>query len=337
MKPVLNIIGLLVTVVLTALVVGCGKESGSSSDKPQLAFVTNVVADFWTIASKGVADAAEEHGVEVDVRMPKDLTDQKNIVEDMLIRGVKGIAISPRDPDNQTGFLNDVAKRTLLITHDSDAPDSDRLCFVGVDNYKAGRMCGELVKEALPDGGSLVIFVGFTEQDNARRRRQGLIDELLGRSYDPSRYDETGQVLEGGGYQILDTLTDQGDPAKAKANVEDTLSRHPDLDCVVGLFAYNPPACLEALKQAGKLGEMKIVGFDEMDATLQGIKDGHIHGTVVQDPYRYGSESVRILAALVQGDRSVLPDGGFLEVPARKIVASGVDAFWTDLKEKMGK
>lgn len=320
--------------LLAALPVSCDRQR---SDRPHVAFVTNMAADFWTIASKGVADAAREFDVEADFRVPQNPSDQKNILEDLLVKGVDGIAVSPRDPDNQTGFLNEVAQKTRLICHDSDAPESARLCFVGVDNYRAGRLCGELVKEALPDGGRIVIFVGRIEQDNARRRRQGLIDELLGRSYDPTRYDEPGAVLSGRGFEILDTLTDQGDLLKAKANVEDSLSRHADLAGMVGLFAYNTPVILEVLKQSGRLGEIAVAGFDEDEATLRGIRDGFVRGTVVQDPYRYGYESVRILAALARGDESVLPEGGFLEIPARKITRDNVEAFWEDLRAKLGK
>ncbi len=76
---------------------------------------------------------------------------------------------------------------------------------------------------------------------------------------------------------------------------------------MVGLFAYNVPACLTAVREAGKLDSIKIVAFDEDDATLQGIIDGEIHGTICQQPYEYGRQSVEILAALARGDRSVLP------------------------------
>ena len=53
--------------------------------------------------------------------------------------------------------------------------------YVGMDNYRAGRMAGALVKEALPEGGNVVIFIGRLEQDNSKRRRQGTIDEILDR------------------------------------------------------------------------------------------------------------------------------------------------------------
>ena len=70
--------------------------------------------------------------------------------------------------------------------------------------------------------------------------------------------------------------------------------------CMVGLFTYNPPLCMEALKQAGKLGQVKVVAFDEAPETLEGIKDGTVHGTVVQNPFEYGRQSVQVLRELVK-------------------------------------
>lgn len=344
MKPTMRAVlqGIALALVLAAGI-GCGRQASepgteSGSRKPRLAYVTNGIASFWVIAEAGARTGASESGAEVDVRMPAEgITDQKRIVEDLLVRGIDGIAISPIDPVNQAQQINDAARQAVLITHDSDAPGTRRLCYVGMDNYKAGRMCGELVKEAMPGGGTVMIFIGRLEQDNARRRRQGLIDELLDRSHDAERYDPPESILNNGRYNILGTLTDQFDRAKAKANAEDTIARHPDLGCMVGLFAYNPPLCVDVLKQAGKLGKVKIVAFDEPEETLQAIKDGHIYGTVVQNPFEYGRRSVQILAGLVRGDRAVLPKDGFLDIPARKILRNNVDVFWNELKQQMAQ
>lgn len=117
--------------------------------------------------------------------------------------------MSPINPDNQTDMLNQVASATNVITHDSDAPDSKRLAYIGIDNYEAGRMCGQPVKEALPEGGNLMILIGRMEQDNSRKRRQGVID-VMDRSHDSSRFDPPGEVIEGEKYTILGTLTDEG-------------------------------------------------------------------------------------------------------------------------------
>lgn len=326
------------TLAALALLAACNKTSDVAAKKPRYAFVTNCVVPFWTIAKVGAQKAAAELGVDVVVEMPTSGIDaQKQILEDLITRGVDGIAVSPIDPANQTALLDSLAAKTNLITHDSDAPNSKRVAFVGMDNYDAGRMAGKLIKEALPSGGKIMLFVGRLEQDNGRLRRQGILDEVLGRAPDNQRFDPPEAAPEAHGYKFLGTRLDQSDIATAKANAADALTAHADLDLMVGLFAHNAPAIVEALRQAGKLGKVKVVGFDEDDGTLQGIVDGHVFGTVVQDPYNYGYRSVQVLHALRAGDKSVVPANQRVEVGARVVKRGEVDAFWADLKQKTGK
>lgn len=341
-------LGLVLAAIVATIAAGCSPKSGeggesasSGSDTIRVAYVTNGVDPFWTIAEAGAKAGGQEFGVEVEVLMPpKGLVDQKRMVETLLSNGSDGIAISPIDAANQVQMINEAAKVTNVITQDSDAPDSDRLCFVGMDNYKAGRQAGVLVKEALPQGGEIMIFVGRLEQLNSQQRRQGVIDELLGRPEQVSgpdmKFDAADAPLEGNGFKILGTRTDNFDYAKAKSNAEDAIAAFAGLDAMVGLFAYNIPNCLEAVKSAGKLGEIKLISFDEQDGTLKGIQDGHVQGTVSQQPYYYGYDSVRILAALARGDESVLPENGFFEVPSVVVRKDNVDEFWAELKELRG-
>lgn len=328
----------LIGLILISGLSGCGKAPEKESTRPRIAYMGNAIAPFWSIAEKGARDAGAKFGVDVDVRMPQNgAADQKRMVEELLARGVDGIALSPADPPNQLDLMRIIAKQTNLITQDSDAPESPRLCFVGMDNYQAGRLCGRMIKEAMPQGGSVMFFVGRAGQLNGKQRRQGATDELLGRPADKPGDDAPEMRLKGDKYTILGTRTDEVDFAKAKANAQDALTRHPDLGCMVGLFSYNTPKILEAVKEAGKLGAVKIVGFDEEDDTLRGVRDGSIYATIVQSPYRYGYESVRILAALAKGDKSVIPPGKFVDVPARAIRKGDVDAFSAELKELVGK
>jgi len=313
-------------------------STSASDNRPRIAFVTNQIAAFWNIAKAGCEDAEKDFNVEVDVRMPAEATavEQKRIVEDLLTSGIDAIAISPLDADNQKAFINEVAAKVPLITHDSDAPGTSRLLYIGMDNYRAGRMVGKLVKEALPQGGEIVIFIGRLEQDNSKHRRQGVIDELLDRPEDKARFDPVEGVIKGEKYAILATLTDQGKPEVAQRKAADAINTYPDMDAMVGLFEYNPPACYQALRQAGKLDSIKLIGFDENDVTLQAIKDGHCTGTVVQNPYQYGYKSVEVLVALLKGDRSVIPADKFVDVPAQVVTRENVDEFWADLKAKKG-
>ena len=303
--------------------------------KVKLVYITNGIDPFWNVAAAGTRAAAAKFGVECEVLMPpKGIGDQKRMIETSLTRGVHGIALSPIDAQNQVGLINQACEKTNLVTHDSDAPGSHRMAFIGMDNYKAGRAAGKLVKEILPDGGKVMIFVGRLEQLNAQQRRQGVIDELLDRpmqALTSMQYDDAGAELKGNKFDVVSTRTDNFDYGKAKSNAEDAIAANPDLSGMIGLFAYNIPACLEAVKEAGKTGTIKLVSFDENDSTLQGIVDGTVHGTVSQQPYRYGFDSVRILAALARGDESVLPEGGFLEIPIKVVRKENVKAFWEEL------
>jgi ribose transport system substrate-binding protein len=319
-----------------------GVKLVKEGEKPHVAYVTNGIASFWTIAEAGARKAEADLGCKVEVRMPPAdgaVANQKRMIEELLTMGVHGMAVSPIDPDNQTDILNAAAENGSLITHDSDAPKSNRMAYVGMDNYVAGRMCGQLVKKALPEGGSVMIFVGRLEQLNAKLRRQGVIDELMGREPDSSRFDAPGEVIKNDKYTILDTRTDNFDFGAAKSQAEDAIAKFPDLGCMVGLFAYNPPYILEALKGANKLGKIQLVGFDEADETLQAIVDGHCIGTTVQNPYMYGYKSVEVLTGLAQGKtlgELGIPDSGFLDITGRNITKDNVDEFWADLKVKSG-
>ena len=192
----------------TAATTAATNATGAAPKKNlKLAFVVNNAATFWTIARAGTEDAAKELGnVEVDFRIPSDGTaaQQRQILDDLLAKGVDGIAVSPIDPGNQTEFLNRVASKTLLICHDSDAPESKRVCYIGTDNFAAGVEAGKLIKEALPDGGKIMVFVGFADAQNAKDRFGGIKKEL-----------------EGSKVEILDLRTDDADPVRAQKNAED--------------------------------------------------------------------------------------------------------------------
>lgn len=342
-------VGIAVVVATLLAGAGCGKsgESGGGAtdtggmDSIRLAFVTNGVDPFWNIAAAGVHAAEDEFDVSCEILMPpKGIVDQKRMIESALSNAVDGLAMSPIDAANQIDFINQACRVTNVITQDSDAPNSNRICFVGMDNYKAGREAGKLVKEVLPEGGTIMIFVGRLEQINSQQRRQGVIDELLDRPVpapEAIQYDPPGAELAGGAYTILGTRTDSFDYAKAKSNAEDTIASVPGIGCMVGLWAYNVPACLAAVKEAGKAGQIKLVSFDEDAATLQGIADGAVHGTISQQPYEYGYHSVRILAGLARGDRSVVPANEFLEVPIVVVRKDNIEEFRTKLAELRGE
>ena len=294
-----------------------------AQDKKTLAFVVNVPADFWTIARRGTEKAqAELPNYNIEFYVPGEMSAaaQKRILEDLLAKGVAGVAISPVNPDDSTDILNQVASKAALITQDADAPNSNRLMYLGTDNVAAGRQAGELMKKSLPEGGTAMLFVGTMDAANARERTQGI-----------------KEAIEGTKIEIIDIRTDGGDQAKAKANVEDTLTKYPDINLLVGLWAYNTPQIYNAVKAAGMGGKVKIVGFDEDQQTLKGISEGVIDGTVVQQPYEFGYQSMITLAKIIEGDTSVIPANKQNIIPTQIVDKSNVEDFAKRIKDLLAK
>ena len=146
---------------------------------------------------------------------------------------------------------------------------------------------------------------------------------------------------QAGKFTILGIKTDEADPTTALKNAQNTLKKFPDIDAMVGLWAYNAPACLEAVKDADKLGKIKIFSFDEDKVTLQGIRDGEMEGTVVQNPYEFGYKSVEYLKMINDGKESEipLPANKQIFVEAKLITKDNVEAHAKQLAEyeRMGK
>ena len=282
---------------IVAALAGCAKKesapAGASAAKPlKLAFVSNNAANFWTIARAGCNAATTKlPNVSVDFRIPSNASaaDQQEILNDLVAAGVDGVAVSVDDPSDQTAFLNKIAQQTLLITTDSDAPKSKRVCYIGTDNVAAGRQAGELIKQAIPQGGKIIAFVGNVDAQNAKERLAGIKD-----------------ALKGSNVQVADVRTDDADPVRAQSNAADALVKDPSIACLVGLWDYDGPAILRAVKSSGLDGKVKIVCFDDLPDTLAGVAAGDIYGTVIQQPYEFGEQSITRMAQYLRGDKAAL-------------------------------
>lgn len=315
-----------VAALAAALLAGSAVIGGTAAvaaEKKTLALVTNASADFWTIARRGVEKAATElpnYNTEMYVVSEATAAEQRRILDDLLTKGVAGVSISSIDSANSTDILNKVAGQAVLFTTDSDAPKSERVLYIGTDNTAAGVEAGELIKKALPDGGKIMMFVGTMGADNARERVDGIKKSLAGSKV-----------------EIIDIRTDEVDFARAKRNVEDTLTKYPDVAGLVGLYSYNTPQIVEAVRASGRMGQVKVIGFDEDPVTLRGIADGAIEATVVQQPYEFGYQSMKLLAKVIEGDKSFIPANELMIIPTKVIDKSNVAEFQTTMKNLLAK
>lgn len=248
-----------------------------------IGIVTNGVAPFWKPMEIGMkAAAASLPNCDASWQGPQNarVAEQRRIIENYVARGVKGIAISPLEPEALKPVINGlVAKGINVVCIDSDIPDSKRMAYIGTNNFKAGQVLGKKLL-ALMDGkpGKAVAFVGTLSAENARDRLGGLKD-----------------ALKGSKVQIVDVKQDNTDKGKARSNVEDVLQARPDVNILIGLWSYNLPAIAEAVKDAGERSKITVVGFDAEPGTIQSLKEGNIDATVVQKPYYFGYLAVMLL------------------------------------------
>jgi ribose transport system substrate-binding protein len=295
---------------------GGGGAAPAGGNKYHFAFVTNNSAGFWNIAKKGVEKAEQDLGIKAEVMRPLkgELAEQQSLLEDAMVRDFTGLAVSPVNPDSMTPLLDRVAAKMPVICHDSDAPKSKRVSYVGTNNTEAGRAAGTAALKALGDKrkGKVALFVGRIDMQNAIERRAGV-----------------EEILKPTGLEILPVFLDGTDRAKAKKNVEDALARYPDLVLTIGLWSYNGPSLAGAIRASSRKDKPAIVAFDEDEETLKAVEDGLIYATIVQKPFEFGYQSMKLLKDIVDGK----------QVPAS--VNPGIDtiskenltAFWTKLKE----
>lgn len=309
-----------------ALAAACNKkaEGGAGAAQaqpgvPRFAFVTNNSSEFWNIAEKGVRKAEKDFGIQVQMLRPLkgDVAEQQRFLEDIQVQSFDGVAISPINPDAMTPILDKVAAKLPVVCHDSDASKSKRKTYVGTNNVEAGKAAGEAAKAALAaadiGAGKVALFVGRIDMQNSIERKQG-VEETLGKL---------------SGLEILPVFLDNTDRAKAKKNVEDALARYPDLVLAIGLWSYNGPCIAGAVRESTREKKPLIVAFDEEEETLKAVQDGLIYATIVQKPFEFGYQSMKILKDAKDG-KAVPPvvDTGIVTV-----TKDNLEKFWAELRE----
>lgn len=311
----------LVSISSAAMIVALAAGAANAQEKKSLAFVVNGASDFWKIAEAGVKKAQTElPKYELSLKYPEQpaAAVQQRLMDDLVAAGTDAIMVSSVDPKTSTEALNRVAGQVPLFTTDSDAPNSKRIGYIGSSNVELGKDAGGLMKKALPNGGKCMGFVGLPGADNARERVEGI-----------------KEAIKGSKVELVDVRGDDIDQTRAKRNVEDTLAANPNINCMVGIYSYNTPRIYEVLKEAGQLGKIQIIGFDEDPITLGGVREGTIAGTVVQNPYEWGYKGMKLMAAYLEGDKSGVPANGLIIVPGQVIEKANVDKYEAELKARI--
>jgi ribose transport system substrate-binding protein len=315
---------ILVTLILLGLIAW---NLGLFRRSPRVAIITSGEGHYWDPVETGANRAADDYDVKVTViRCKSDLLAQLDAIKQAMSDRYDAIAVSPINPSGEATLMADIATRVPLVTLDSDSPVARRVCFVGTDNYDAGRLCGQMVRDTIPGGGEVILALGNADKENTQRRRQGIIDELLQRPFQPDRpSDALDADLKGGDFTIVATLASGSDADVATDMAVKAIKDHPNVKCCVGLLSFSAPALAKAVEQSGKTGQIKVIGFDVSEDTLAGIQADSIAGTVMQDQYGCGYQTVHMLSDCARGNSGELPIFGKKILPCRIIKKDNVE------------
>jgi ribose transport system substrate-binding protein len=303
-----------VTVVLALLVAGlaaCGTPTPTAAPEEAMKIVVigKSVHPYWSNVEKGTVAAGEDLGVEVVFFVPpkEDVAAQIQTMETYIAQGVTGIAIAPSDPSALEPVMQEAADAGIFVTTLDTPPveDSVSLVYIGTDNYTAGTIAGETMAELLPEGGKVGIGRGSDTALNALQRTDGFL-----------------KGIEGTDIEALEPVNDKEDAATALQLANSVISANPDLAGAFGVYAYNGPAWATAIKEAGKVGVIKLVSFDATTDIINGIKDGVIDATIAQREYDMGYKSVEIIKLMAEkGVDAALSEMGAVD----GIIDTGVD------------
>lgn len=241
----------------------------------KFAFLANNLSPFWTAAQIGVGRASSELGVPIAFQAPTAsdlLSQQLSMLETFVNDGYTGVTFSAIDREAPAPIIERaVDQGTIMLTMDSDATGSDRAMYIGMSDYDAGRAAAEAALEIIGEG-KVVGLVGFATAQNAQDRIQGVND-----------------VFEGTDMELVEVLIDDIKPEVALSNAQTSIQKYGDeLAGFITFYSYDGPAACQAIKQAGLVGEVKLIAFDAEPETQACMEEGVVQAMIGQRVYFYG-------------------------------------------------
>lgn len=240
-------------------------------------------SEFFNWAYAGALAAAERLGPNVTVELHGpaewDASLEARDIEQLVARQVDGILTTAGDAETMIPAINRaIAAGIPVFTFDSDAPDSDRLAFVGTDNYQAGCEAGKAVAEWHGDEAIIGIST-FPGPNHLVRRIEGFTDCLM----------EAAP-----GATIAATVNDQGTVDGAETALTAMLQANPEINVIFAAHGNPGPGAAAAVRNLDLVGQVDIMGFDFGLPVLELIENGEIRATVGQNPYLMGYMSMML-------------------------------------------
>ena len=284
----------LVSLIAVVLAIACmvGVVSAEETESYTFAILYANIHPFFDAVGNGAQAKVNELGKDITLILEGaqngNVSQQIQIMEDLITQQVDGLAIGPCDSAAMTPYIDKAVEAGIpVLCYDTDAPNSKRAGYVGTNNYNAGRAMGEELGKALNGKGTVICETGVVSQEGLILRLEGVQDVLK------EKYPDI---------EIVQTTASGGDVSKAQADIENMITAYPDFDALIQMDAAGE-AGITSFKTRGWTKEDKVlIVFDDLEPVINGVKDGQVYCAVTQGQGNWGATAVEELIALNKGE-----------------------------------
>lgn len=248
----------------------------------------NVGLSYWSDVRDGLEAAADDFGVSLDFTGPSKIDTQQQIqmMEAAVANKADGIIVASLDANAFIPVINRAVEEGIpVICLDADSPDSKRSSFIGTENTVAGETLGQALADATDGKAKVGIITGALDSENVNQRVDGIENVL-------KDYPDI---------EVLAVESANTDLGQATQKAQAMLQAYPDMTAMLGTTSNDMIGAAQAIAEQGKTGYILLIGFDDLDQTLELIRSGEIYGTIAQQPYNGGYLSVQYMVDLLNG------------------------------------
>lgn len=282
-----------------------GNTTNTASGEAEYAVILKTLSnDFWATMKKGIEEEAAKQGIKVDIfaaQSEDDTEGQLRILENCLAKNYKAIGVAPLSPTNLINGIVQANKKGIYVMNIDEKIDMDSLkaaggsviAFATTDNVKVGEKGANFIIDKLTDGGEVAIIEGKAGNASGEARKQGAT----------AAFEAKDNI------KLVGSQPADWDRQKALDTAASMIQQYPNLKAFYCCNDTMALGALQAVKNAGKLGEIMVVGTDGAAEALKSVEAGELSATVAQDSAEIGAVSLRQMIKAVN-------DGAEIDVNA---------------------
>jgi ribose transport system substrate-binding protein len=277
---------------------------GSSSAKPRIALVMKSLAnEFFATMAEGAQKHQKEHTADYElivngIKDERDLSRQVALCDEMIAQGVDAIVLAPADSKALVSTCRRAQQAGIVVVNIDNKLDDQVLAdqgikvpFVGPDNRAGARKVAEYLAGRLKKGDQVGLLEGIRTAFNGQQRKLGFED-----------------AMKSADITIVTSQTAQWEMDQANRIASAMLSEHPQIKALLCCNDSMALGALAAVKAAGRVGDVLIIGFDNITAIQSAIKDGSILATADQHADQIGVHGIELALKMMLRHETNVPD-----------------------------